>query len=102
MSLFDLDKIENRLNELESMTLQEGFWNDTKKSSIVLQEIKLLKNKYSKFTNINNEFNNLEELNDLLLLEEDVDLITDLLKGTNILEHNLEKLEIETLLSRKI
>ncbi len=100
MSLFDLAKIKNRINELESKTMQDGFWNDSKQSSVVLQEIKSLKNKYNKFTKIDNEFKNIEELNDLLLVEEDIDLINELLKNTKVLERELEKFEIETLLSR--
>ena len=100
MILFDLDKINTRINELEEKTIQEGFWNDSKTSSIVLQEMKSLKDKKSKFEKINEEAKNLIELNDLLLIEEDSELIKELLKNTKILELDLEKLEIETLLSR--
>ncbi len=81
--------------------MQEGFWNDSKTSSIVLQEMKSLKNKYTKFTNLNEEIKNLQELNDLLLLEEDNELGKELLKNTKVLQHDLEKFEIETLLSGK-
>lgn len=94
--------MENRINELETKTMQDGFWNDTKASGIVLQEMKSLKNKHDKFTKIYNEFRNLEELNDLLSIEEDIDLVNELLKNTTTLERSLDKLEIETLLSRKI
>ena len=101
MSLFDLSKMKDRIEELETKTVQEGFWNDTEISSVVLQEIKYLKNKYEKFTKINTEVRNLEELNNLLLLEEDNDLVKELLRNTRVLEHDLEKFEIETLLSGK-
>lgn len=82
--------------------MQEGFWNDSKTSSVVLQEMKFLKNKHTKFVKIAEELANLKELNDLLLLEEDSELVKELLKNTKVLEHELEKFEIETLLSRKI
>ncbi len=101
MSLFDLARMSARIEELEKKSMQEGFWNDSKTSSIVLQEMKSLKNKYSKITKIQSELKNLQELNDLLLIEEDEDLAKDLLKNTKILEQELEKLEIETLLSGK-
>ena len=81
--------------------MQEGFWNDNKTSSVVLQEMKSLKSKYTKFTNLNEEIKNLQELNELLLLEEDGELGKELLKNTKVLEHDLEKFEIETLLSGK-
>lgn len=101
MSLFDLKLVANRIDELEKKTMEEGFWNDSKTSSVVLQEIKSLKGKYTKFTKLNEEIKNLQELNELLLLEEDDDLGKELLKNTQLLEHNLEKFEIETLLSGK-
>lgn len=102
MNLFDLDKINTKIGELEAKTIQEGFWNDSKTSGTILQEMKTLKDKAIRFTTLSNEVNNLLELNDLLLMEEDSDLAYELLKNTKILGHNLEKLEIETLLSRKI
>lgn len=80
--------------------MQEGFWNDSKTSGIVLQEMKSLKDKKSKFEKIDNEVKNLIELNDMLLIEEDNELIKELLKNTKTLEVDLEKFEIETLLSR--
>ena len=91
----------NRIQELEKNTMQEGFWNDNKTSSIVLQEMKYLKNKVEKFTKLQEELANLKELNELLILEEDNGLVKELLKNTNLLEINLEKFEIETLLSGK-
>ncbi len=102
MSLFDLTAISNRIEELEKETMQEGFWNDAKGSSVVLQEMKSLKNKHTKFTKIQEELKSLEELNELLLIEEDDELVKELLSHTKILEHDLEKFEIETLLSRKV
>ncbi len=101
MSLFDLEKTNKRIQELEQETVKEGFWNDTKSSGVVLQEMKSLKNKSTKFTKIQSELNNLLELNELLTLEEDNDLIKELLKNTKVLLDDTEKLQIETLLSGK-
>ena len=101
MSLFDLTLVASRIEELEKKTIQEGFWSDSKTSSVVLQEMKILKNKYTKYMRLSEEIKNLQELNDLLLLEEDDELGKELLKNTDILSHNLEKFEIETLLSGK-
>lgn len=102
MNLFDLDKISKRIEELEAKTIQEAFWNDNKTSGSVLQEMKSLKDKKSKFEKIDEEVKNLIELNSLLLIEEDNELIKELLKNTKTLETDLEKFEIETLLSRQI
>lgn len=101
MNLFDLSRTEARLKELESKMMQEGFWNDTKTSSKVLQEMKSIKGKYTKFIKIEEDLQNLEDLNELLQLEEEPEMINDLLKSTKKIEQNIEKLEIETLLSGK-
>lgn len=64
--------------------------------------MKILKNKKIKYEAIDTEVKNLLELNELLLVEEDTELEKELLRNTENLRQSLEKLEIETLLSRKI
>ena len=54
MNLFDIPKLEQDLKTLESKTLEDGFWNDSKKSGKVLQEIKVIKNK--KDRNLNQSY----------------------------------------------
>ncbi len=98
---FDLDKIKNNIKKLENETIQEGFWNDSKNSSIVLQQLKTFKEKYNKYNKLESDATNLLELNDILLLDLDSELANDLLKDTTILQSDLETFEIETLLSDK-
>ena len=96
-----IEDLENKLKELEAKTLEDGFWNDAKKSNIILQEIKEIKAKYTGLKDINQTVSNLIEMNDFLLLENDEDLSTELVKNTFALEKKLEKLEIKMLLSGK-
>lgn len=98
---FDLSKKEKELKELEEKTLKDGFWNDSKNSSIILQQVKFLKGKITKYNNIKSESDNLIDLNDLLLSEEDAEMSNMLVKSTEKLLKKLEKFEIETLLSGK-
>ena len=98
--LFDIENSKNKLTELEAETLKQGFW-ESKNSSSVLQEIKLLKNKITKYNKIENSLNNLIDMNNLLEAEPDDELIKELLKDTKILEQNIKDLEIKTLLSGK-
>ena len=98
--LFDIENSKNKLTELEAETLKQGFW-ESKNSSSVLQEIKLLKNKITKYNKIENSLNNLIDMNNLLEAEPDDELIKELLKDTKKLEQNIKDLEIETLLSGK-
>ena len=71
MNLFDISKLENELSDLEKQTMQDGFWNDSKKSSIILQKIKTLKNKVETYNKLNIELNNLIEMSDLVMQELD-------------------------------
>lgn len=96
-----MSKMKKELKELEDKTMSEGFWNDSKMSGKVLQDIKSLKGKITRFSNINSEINNLIELNELLLIEEDQEMAEELLKNTIKVEKDIEKLELEILLSGK-
>ena len=100
MNLFDIPKLEQDLKTLESKTLEDGFWNDSKKSGKVLQEIKVIKNK-KEYLKLESELSNLEEMNELLQLEDDEALVNELLKNTSNIQKEIENLEIETLLSGK-
>lgn len=101
MNLFDIYKIEVELKDLENQTIQEGFWNDSKTSSKVLTRIKQLKSKCTSFRKIETEIQNMQELTELVELEPDEDVAKDILKNTKKIEKELEKLELETLLSGK-
>lgn len=101
MNLFDIPKLENELTKLEKQTLEQGFWNDSKKSGKVLQDIKIIKNIKDKYTKLKSELLNLEEMNELLQIDKDESMAKELLKNTLSLEKDIENLEIETLLSGK-
>ena len=101
MNLFEIDKKELELKELENQTIQEGFWNDSKTSSKVLSRIKQIKSKCTSFRKIETEIQNMLELTELVELEPDDDIVKDILKNTKKAEKELEKLELQTLLSGK-
>ena len=101
MNLFDIPKLEKDLKELESKTLENGFWNDSKNSSKVLQNIKIIKHKKDLYTKLYNELNNLMELNQLLQIENDDEMANDLIKNTASISKEIDTLEVTTLLSGK-
>ncbi len=101
MSLFDIEKSKEELNELEKQTLEEDFWKDNKKSSKVLARIKKLKSKCSDFKEVQSEIENLEEMTELVKLEPDEELAKEIIKNTRKVEKKAEKLELASLLSGK-
>lgn len=101
MSLFDISNLEIKLNELEEQTSKAEFWEDTENTKKVLSEIKRIKSKYLKYKQIEKEINNLLELSELVKLEYDEEIAIDIVKNTKKEQKNIEKLELETLLSGK-
>ena len=108
MNLFDIAKLNQELLKLEQQTLQEGFWEDAKNSSIVLQKTKTLKSKIEKYNKIISEIENLIEMSELLSEELKVEennennyLINDIIANTNTIQKDIDDLEIQTLLSSK-
>ena len=101
MSLFDIPNLENRLKQLEEETSKTEFWENTENTTKVLSEIKKIKNKYSKYKELEKEIQNLLELSELVQLEYDEEIANDIIKNTKKEQKNLEKLELETLLSGK-
>lgn len=98
---FDLDKLKSELDELENLTTVQGFWNDSKNSASVLQEIKNIKSKTNKFKECSEQLDNLIELNDFLIIDFDEELSNDLYKNLLKIEKEIEKFELETLLNEK-
>lgn len=101
ITLENLQDSDKKVKELENKTIEDGFWSDSTKSAQILQEVKKYKNKYNKIKAIISEFETLNELNDLLIIENDIELQKELINGTKKLEKRLEKYEVELLLSGK-
>ena len=101
MFLFDIPRLENELAELEKETSNTDFWNNSENTQKVLAKIKKIKNKYTKYKELEKEINNLIELAEMIKLEYDEELAIDVTKNYKKQEKNLEKLELETLFSGK-
>lgn len=98
---FDIVNMQAQLEELEKRTNTPNFWESPEKTTPVLSKIKNIKNKLDKYNKIETELSNIQSLNDLLLLEYDKELADELIENTKYLEKEIDKLEIQTLLSGK-
>ena len=100
---FDIANLEKRLNELELKTLDNNFWSNSKESESILKELNSIKVKLDTYKKTYADFLNLKEYNSLLL-EENIfneDEENEIISNTNKIEKQIEKLEINTLLSDK-
>lgn len=98
---FDIANLESELKELEDKTNSPDFWQNPEKNTSILTKMKAIQNKLEKYNKIDSELSNIENLNDLLILEYDKELAEELISNTNSLEDEIDKLEIQTLLSGK-
>ncbi len=102
MSLFDILKIKDDLQQLETLTVEESFWQkDPQETGKVLSQIKQLKSKLETYQNAEKEIQNLEDLTELVIMENDESIAKEILHNTKKLEAEIEKIQLETLLSGK-
>lgn len=92
---------EEQLKELENKTLEEGFWNNSNESNLILKQIKDIKSKVKLYSDLNAQILDLIDLNELLDIEHDEELEKQLISLTRSAEKNIDKFEIQTLLSGK-
>lgn len=96
---FDIAKLSSKLSELEEQTSNPDFWSDSSKSGKVLQEIKIIKNKKDRHEKIESELGNLIDMNELLIIEHDEEMESDLIDNTASIAKEIDDLEVTTLLS---
>lgn len=101
MNLFDIATKNVRLKELEDMTNEADFWSDSSKSSVVLKEIKILKDKLDKYKKVSTLHDDTLVLIDLGNEENDEKTVSEVKQNIKELTKEIEKLEIENLLAGK-
>ena len=99
MNLFDIANEKSRLKELEEQTKENDFWNDQEKSAVVLQKIKILKDKVSSYDVLKGNLEDIHAMIELIEEANDESLIDELKQDVKKFEKGLDRLEIEALLS---
>lgn len=101
MNLFEISNLEIRLKNLESKTNDASFWEDSQNSTKILKEINEIKAKIHMYNNIKNNLQNVIQMNDLIQEEKEESLEEELKDSIKNLQKEIDKLEINTLLSGK-
>lgn len=96
-----IETLENELTNLENETMKQEFWNDTENSSKILSKITVLKKKANSFRNVEDEINTISEMIELITIEQDNEIESEITKNLKQLEKKIEELEISTLLYNK-
>ncbi|WP_200899949.1 peptide chain release factor 2 [Clostridium cylindrosporum] len=95
----DVDGSKLKLEKLDNVMQEEGFWDDSKKAQEILQESRMLKDKIESYESLERKLEDLEVLIELSDMEEDLSSVSEIRAERRELESLLEELKIKTLLA---
>lgn len=99
VSPFDPAGLGKRIEEINEMCEQEGFWNDQEKAQALLKEKKQLENRLNEYLDLKTETSDIEELVMLAEETEDEEMASDIIEASSDLEERIDALKIKTLLN---
>tara|TARA_B100000035_G_C21019630_1_gene563441 strand:+ start:1278 stop:2321 length:1044 start_codon:yes stop_codon:yes gene_type:complete len=97
--IFDKEKVENKIEELEQTTLQENFWKDKNLVKKTVKQKKIFENILVSYNKSLNDLNNLKDLFVLASQEKDEDTIQDCNKKIKQILLEIKKVEVSCFLS---
>ncbi|MBQ6284826.1 MAG: peptide chain release factor 2 [Bacilli bacterium] len=92
----EIDNKESRIKELEDIMNDSSFWNDQNKAKDVLSELKMLKDVFNKYNDIESLVNTISEMFEISSDDEDISLIENELKS---IDDKMESLKLFALLN---
>ncbi|NLC07668.1 MAG: peptide chain release factor 2 [Syntrophomonadaceae bacterium] len=97
----DVENCRQQIAKLEQKTLEPGFWEEREKAQQVLQSITFLKKRIELFEELQKRYQDLRDLWELCLdeTEPDESLTREIIRSLKYLEKDLERGELEVLLS---
>lgn len=93
-----LDKIKMQVEELEGLSSQAEFWNETENSHIVLQKTANLKTVIEKYDKLCTLYDDIETLLEMAIEENDESLFLEISESYETLEKDLQTQMLQTLL----
>jgi peptide chain release factor 2 len=97
--LFDIEKSQLKIEELQNMMQESGFWDDISNAQKVAQLEKNLKDRNDRFFSLKQGLEDVETLIELSREEEDAFEPADIVKEVEEIRDNVERFRIEILLS---
>ena len=98
-SALRIDDLRNKAAELDKITSDPEFWNNQENSGKVLKEVKIIKEKITKYEALENKLEDTITLAELAIEENDESLVGEVEADVKVIEEEEEKQRIEILLS---
>ena len=96
---FHIDIRQARIEEIEQMMEEPGFWDNIEKSSEIMKELKTLKGSLELIERLQNQYEDLGVLIEMGNEEEDSDMVEEVEAEWKAFVKEFDKVKIETLLS---
>ncbi|MCX6075717.1 MAG: peptide chain release factor 2 [Campylobacterales bacterium] len=98
-SVVEPDKLQQRLDDIETMENEQGFWNDAANAAVIQKEKTQIQRKLKKYFAAKNAIDDAIELYEMATDEGDDASVQALYDDANKLEEFIRNMEIEVLLS---
>lgn len=96
--LFDREKLEREVKELEYKMQEPGFWDDPEKAEAVTKQSKLVKDKIESYDKLVSSLEDVEVLKDMME-EDDEESADEIINTINFVEKEIEDYNMRILLS---
>ena len=97
--IFDKNKVEIKLQEIENSLQKENFWKDKETVKKTVKQKNLFENILSSYQNSSLEVTNIKDLFKLALEEKNEDILKDCNSKIDEIQNDLKKIEINCFLS---
>lgn len=98
-TIFDLPALKATIKQLENTAAQPEFWDDPETAQITLQQLNDLKSTLEQYQQWRSQLEDTKAIAELLELDEDVTLFQEAQHNLTQLNHNLDRWELQQLLS---
>lgn len=99
MSPFDVAGLTERLNQINKTAEEDGFWNDHEQAQKLLKEKKSVESNINEYVSLTKEFEDIGVLIELAVEEEDESMIPEIRQAYEEFNKKAEGLRIKTLLN---
>ena len=94
----DLEKKSFRVEEIEGIMEEDGFWNDADKAQNYMKELKNLKDTIQEYRDLETQFKDLYDLIDMVNEENDESMVPEVQAEFEKFTNNFEEVRLATLL----
>ena len=97
--IFEKNKIKDKVKKFDEEISNPNFWKDKLTARKILKEKNFFENILENFNSVTNELENLEQLLEIASKENDLAVLKDCEKKTNLLLNQIKKIEVSCFLS---